>query len=209
MIGKEVSSNRLIKDGFAQAYFIDDQYEVLLSTIEKGTGLDLHHHDHIQFGYCFSGSFKFKAGEQWEDIQAGSSYLLASAIPHCADAVETFYAIDYKYNGPIVQPDNRIFRDDVFPDQINIDGILLSRTTVGNADVIKISGTGKIPLHSCFLDPADLKRIFVTTSGEIGVAEDDSRESFYPMKVYEIPKNHSLYLKLANDNVVCILLGIR
>lgn len=209
MFSKVISSHRLIKEGFLQAFYIHGQYEVLLSTIQKGTGLDLHDHTHIQFGYCFSGSFKFKAGEEWAEIGAGSSYILASGIPHCADATETFYALDYKYNGPITEVDHRIFRMGVFGGEYNVNGVIVSHTTVGNAKIVRLVGKGEIPLVPCLDNLKDIGRIYLAPFGEIGIVKGNYRENLYPMNVYEITEKEQLFIDLASGNSTGILLGIR
>lgn len=93
----EISRIQEIKSGFMQGAYRNDKLEILLSTIKAHTGLDNHKHDHKQFGYCFSGSFRLLHNERISLLSKDSYYLLNGSIEHSAEALEDFYALDFKY----------------------------------------------------------------------------------------------------------------
>ena len=51
-------------DGWHQIAYRKDNIEILLSTIQPGMPFAEHAHEHIQFGFCFSGEFTFIAEKE-------------------------------------------------------------------------------------------------------------------------------------------------
>ncbi|GAE86875.1 MULTISPECIES: AraC family ligand binding domain-containing protein [Acetivibrio] len=204
---RQVSLNRVIKDGFIQAYFIKDRYEILLSTINKGTGLDLHHHSHTQFGYCFWGSFRFFYNDDYLDINPGSSYLLASSIPHYADALDTFYALDFKYDYPVDLGGNRILQN-VFHTEAKTDGVSIEKTVIGSTEIIKIDGNGTLDVGQHMKALNEFKNVYAVVSQDICLSYEEEKFVLEPMKIYELTINsiENMTLNMKDSSIVFIVL---
>jgi len=96
---KCVSRRRRICHGFEQFYFIAEGYELLLNEVHPGAVLGSHAHDFAQLGYCFEGSFTFKAAEAEYLIGQDDSYLLPGQVVHSAEILDRILTLDFKYPG--------------------------------------------------------------------------------------------------------------
>lgn len=86
-----------IKPGFLRASAVFEKNMVLLFQADKDTQLEKHHHPHIQFGYCFNGSFDFNVNGSETIVNKKMSYMIDSDLPHSAIALTNYYSLDLKY----------------------------------------------------------------------------------------------------------------
>lgn len=92
----KIGEEKMISEGWHQIAYRKDNIEILLSTIQPGTPFAEHAHEHIQFGFCFSGEFTFIADTEKYLLKQGGAYILNSNVKHKADADIEFYALDFK-----------------------------------------------------------------------------------------------------------------
>lgn len=93
---QSIEKMKEIKPGFVRASAIFGKNMVLLFRVDKDVLLD-HHHPHIQFGYCFEGSFDFNVDGNRTIVEKGMSYIIDADVPHSAVALTDYYSMDLKY----------------------------------------------------------------------------------------------------------------
>lgn len=94
---QSIEKMKELKPGFVRASAIFGKNMVLLFRVDKDVLLDNHHHPHIQFGYCFDGSFDFNVDGSRTIVKRGMSYMIDADIPHSAVALTDYYSMDLKY----------------------------------------------------------------------------------------------------------------
>lgn len=185
---QEISFQQQVKEGYLRSYYIKDNIEILLSQIRKNTSLDLHQHQHLQFGYCFEGSFIFIAGDEEYTIHTADAYLLEANIPHKSCMMEHIYSIDFKYNIPYALKDKIILN--VFMESFKQNDLTITPSQVASAKLFKIEGIGKLEL----LDfKANLKsEIYLMAAKKVDVLYNSIQFSIVPMKIYKVESVSSL-----------------
>lgn len=60
----------------------------------KGSAIPPHTHPHEQTGYLVSGRFRFRLGDQWQEMTAGDSWCVPGDVEHEVEVLEETVAID-------------------------------------------------------------------------------------------------------------------
>lgn len=92
----KIGEKKMLCEGWEQTAYRDSEIEILLSTIQPNTPFAEHAHEHIQFGFCFSGVFDFIADSEKYLLKQGGVYILNSNVKHKAETDVEFYALDFK-----------------------------------------------------------------------------------------------------------------
>lgn len=108
---QSIEKMKELKPGFVRASAIFGKNMVLLFRVDKDVLLDNHHHPHIQFGYCFNGSFDFNVDGSRTIVEKGMSYIIDADVPHSAVALTDYYSMDLKYITADGQMDERVAYD--------------------------------------------------------------------------------------------------
>lgn len=73
--------------------------------LEKGSVIPAHTHPHEQTGYLVSGRFRFRLGDEWQEMHPGDSWCVPGDVEHEVEALEDSVAID------IFSPPREEYRD--------------------------------------------------------------------------------------------------
>lgn len=189
-----ISIQQEIKEGYLRSHYIKDNIEILLSKIRKDTNLDLHEHQHLQFGYCFEGEFILIVGDEEYTIPTEGTYLLEGNIPHKALMLEDIYSLDFKYNVTYALKDKIIIN--MFMKSFKQNDLTIITSQIADAKLFKIDGIGRLELLNLKINSK--LEIYLVVAKKVDVIYNSIQVSILPMKVYKVKGISSLEI-IQND----------
>lgn len=191
---KKVGKNLVVKEGFLQCKYIQNDFEILASQIRKGTDLDSHSHQHEQFGYCFSGTFEFEYGDKKTQINANEYYILKGDIIHSACALEDFYALDFKYimDGDII----------VGESDIKIADWGNCNSTIFNINEHYFSKVKGKKGNNHFSISSEQYECYAMVPRKMIVNIEKEKILLEPMNIYSVPTNKNISFTEENELIV-------
>ncbi|QNU66250.1 hypothetical protein EHE19_015390 [Ruminiclostridium herbifermentans] len=199
---REVSDEKIVKEGFYQAFYKEENFEILLSKINKGVLLDAHKHEHEQFGFCFWGKFNFIVENTSYDIEKNTSYLIDKNLEHSANSDEDFFALDFKY----------IDKDKVKISPLSsiISGkkIKINDVTLGKHKLFRVMSQEEAA--SITIDKSSNFDFFLVTEKQIAIWNAGKEINLYPMKIYKLEgcTNEDFDLRINNPDEEMLIIQI-
>ena len=198
-----VSFNRKIKQGFLQAAYMTNNFEILVNKIDLGIALDQHEHLENQFVYCFEGVFDLFIQGQEDNVRRmkpGCSLTMVSHAEHSARAISDFISLDFKYIDNAVKQDNsqtqnleKSLRRNYYVDELDLGTYIITRVEERLQDQ-------PVRLR---LEPE--KSTFLICSKNMDVIMAESEYQLKPFLIYQIRKEEEMFSHMSDDSEFLIL----
>jgi quercetin dioxygenase-like cupin family protein len=190
----QVSEEITIKEGFHQAFYKEEDFEILMSQMNKGVMLDKHKHEHKQFAFCFDGKVNFIVENKEYILEKNMSCLIKEDLEHFASSDEDFYVLDFKYidsSEVELSPLRKIIPNR----EIDICDL-----TLANHKLFKI--TSQTEMASINLEKNTDFDYYLVVGKQTKILNVGSEMDLYPMKIYKVDgnSNDELELKIKNSN---------
>lgn len=203
---KNIEKIQQIKPGFRRASLLLGKNMIMLFEAKKGVLLDKHKHRHLQFGYCFSGTFDFNVNNFVKKVKNDESYLINGNVFHSAIACTDYYSVDIK-----VLKDN--FNSDIEDISYNIMKLLKSSSEYDvnffEFDVYKIYQIKtKKNNVSISLDFWRNREGFLFVNENVYINFDEQKILLEKMKIYSVKDIDCKILKIISNNTVLFLIDL-
>lgn len=199
---RQISNEAVIKEGVYQAFYKEEDFEILVSRINKGVILDEHKHEHEQFGFCFNGKFNFIVENKEYFLEKNMSYLIKKNLTHSASSSDDFYALDFKYI------DRAQVKLSPLSGIISAKEIEIHDLTLGKHKLFKV--TSKIEFATIQLNRKSDIDYFLVVGEQLNIQIEENKIELYPMKIYKINSNtdDELLLKIIDSNKDLLIIQI-
>lgn len=203
---QSIESVKELKSGFVRASVISGKNMVLLFKVDKDVILENHKHPHIQFGYCFSGEFRFNVNGKEKIVKPRDPYLIDSNIQHSAVALSDYYSMDIK-----IISDNSLNRDvsyTVMSKMEEFENYEILKSNIGESYIYQIRTTNKnsiVPLQAFDLEHSYL---MVNKKTKI-IGEDGMACLMEPMKIYTLLSEETRNITICDSGIDLFIVEIR
>lgn len=182
-----------IKPGFVRSSAIFGKNMVLLFRVDKDVLLDNHHHPHIQFGYCFDGSFDFNVDGSSTVVEKGMSYMIDADVPHSAVALTDYYSMDLKYIAADSGVGKSVAYDIMEAADVNEAYSVCKYKAAGKAVIRVEAKEGQAELK---LNLVPEKRYCLLSGSTTGFKAAGDSFELEPMKIYALTGEEELELQI-------------
>lgn len=198
---REISGLKMVKEGYRQAFYITDTYEILLNDIKKGTALSQHRHELAQFVYCLQGDFDLIIGTDRFRLLPGDAMVISSQADHSAEAAVDFMSIDYKFVTDV--RDENVFRENVLKEKINNQAMGWEEAELGSARFLRI--IGRLTSSAVVIPVETSKRYFLAVPKKILLKINETIWELYPMKLYEVVEKGGMAISFLTSEAEVLL----
>lgn len=202
---QSIEKTKELKPGFVRASAIFGKNMVLLFRVDKDVLLDNHHHPHIQFGYCFDGSFDFNVDGSRTIVERGMSYMIDADIPHSAVALTDYYSMDLKY----ITADDRVSESvayDVMETTDEKDAYSVQEYKAAGKAIIRIDAKeGQAELK---LNLVPEKQYCLLSGSTTGFKAAGDRFELEPMKIYALTGEEELELQIEHKGTTLFFVEV-
>ncbi len=203
---QSMESVKELKPGFVRASVISGKNMVLLFQVDKNVILENHKHPHLQFGYCFSGKFRFNVNGTETVVKPGDSYLIDTNIEHSAVALTDYYSMDIK-----IISDSSLKQDvtyTVMSRMEEFENYEILKSDIGNSNIYQIRTLNRnstVPLKGFDLECA----YFMVNKKTKIIGEDGMDYMVEPMKIYTLLPEETKNIIICDARIELFIVEIR